>query len=251
VNLHVLGACGSWPGPGDATSGYLLADSGVSLVVDLGTGTFARLQQVTSPHDLGAVVVTHAHPDHFVDLYSLFYSRFFHQEPLPPLPLFAPPGAFDAITSYAPARRKEEFRAVFDIRTIAPGDTVETGPFRLRAHEMLHQPLTIGLRISAGPATLAYTADTGATDEVIELARGAETLLCDATWLSSDPRAPNHLSPRQAAGYAAGAGVPRLLLTHLWPSVPPEGAIAEARLGFNGEVAVARSGLRMPIGNDE
>src|SRR5439155_17463706 len=79
MELTVLGACGSWPAPGEATSGYLLADSGFVLAIDLGTGTFARLQQRVSAETVSSVVISHAHPDHFVDLYALFYFRFFDQ----------------------------------------------------------------------------------------------------------------------------------------------------------------------------
>jgi ribonuclease BN (tRNA processing enzyme) len=98
MELTVLGACGSWPAAGEATSGYLLAAAGFVLPIDLGTGTFARLQQHVSAESVSSVVITHAHPDHFVDLYALFYFRLFHPEPLPPVDLFAPPGLLDAVT---------------------------------------------------------------------------------------------------------------------------------------------------------
>jgi ribonuclease BN (tRNA processing enzyme) len=88
MKLHILGAGGSWPAAGEATSGYLLADSGFVLAIDLGTGTFACLQQRMSAKAVSSVLITHAHPDHFVDIYALFYFRFFHQEPLPPVDHF-------------------------------------------------------------------------------------------------------------------------------------------------------------------
>ena len=78
MELRVLGASGSWPVPAQPTSGYLVTDSGFVLWIDLGTGTFAKLQEVMSQVDIGALAITHAHPDHFVDLYSVFYARFFH-----------------------------------------------------------------------------------------------------------------------------------------------------------------------------
>src|SRR5436189_6347984 len=89
MEVEVLGSWGSWPAPGEATSGYVVRDDGFVLAVDLGTGTFARLQQAVSPVEVGAAIVSHAHPDHFVDLYAMFYFRHFHPEPLPPLPLYA------------------------------------------------------------------------------------------------------------------------------------------------------------------
>src|SRR5439155_5487013 len=99
MELLVLGACGSWPAPGRATSGYLLTHDGFNLWIDLGTGTLARLQEHITHVAVDAALISHAHPDHCVDLYMLFYARSFHPGALPPLPLFMPPGAFDRIAS--------------------------------------------------------------------------------------------------------------------------------------------------------
>jgi ribonuclease BN (tRNA processing enzyme) len=218
-----------------------------SLAVDLGTGTFARLQQVMSPRDLGGLVISHAHPDHFVDLFALFYWRFFHPEPLPPLPLYTPPGLLEAIICYAPTDRAREIRSAFELREVVPAESFHIGPLTVRTHEMHHHPATIGLRISTGKATLAYTADTGPTDEIVELAREADVFLCDSTWLAAEVRAGNHLSAHQAGEYARAAGVSELLLTHLWPLVDPERAAADAVSRFGRDVRVARSGLRLSI----
>jgi ribonuclease BN (tRNA processing enzyme) len=247
MQLEVLGSWGSWPAPGEATGGYLVRDSGFVLSIDLGTGTFARLQQTVSPLDIGAVIVTHAHSDHFVDLHALFYFRHFNPEPLPPLPLYAPPGLFDAVTSFAPASRVEEMHRSFDLHEITGGQTAEIGPFAIRAHEMRHQPPTIGLRVTAGAGTLAYTADTGPTDEIIALASGADLLLSEATWPEGCARPLDHLSARQAGEYARLAGVRSLTITHLWPLFDPDEAAAEAASAFKGSVTSARSGLSFHI----
>lgn len=142
MELHILGACGSWPAAGAATSGYLLADSDFVVAIDLGTGTFARLQQRVSAQAVSSVVITHAHPDHFVDLYALFYFRYFHPESLPPVDLFAPPGLIDAVTCYAPPERQAEMRASFRVHEVMPNQRFDVGPFVLQAHEMRHQPAT-------------------------------------------------------------------------------------------------------------
>jgi ribonuclease BN (tRNA processing enzyme) len=248
MELRVLGACGSWPAPGDATSGFLVIESGFTLVLDLGSGTFARLQQQVSPRDLGAIVITHAHPDHFVDLYALFYFRLFQPDPLPPLRLYAPPGLLDAVTCYAPPDRAGEFRAAFDLHEVRPGTKLEVGPFAIHAREMHHQPATIGLRVTAGGATLAYTADTAPTEEIHRLAEGADLFLCEATWLAANARDSLHLSAWQAGEYARAADVGDLLLTHLWPLFDPKEAEAEAASALGREARVATSGLLVPVG---
>jgi ribonuclease BN (tRNA processing enzyme) len=248
MELRVLGACGSWPGPADATSGYVVTNTGFSLCVDLGSGTFARLQEIMSPLDVGALVISHAHPDHFVDLYTLFYFRFFHPERLPRLPLYCPPGFFEAVTCLAPTARAEEMREVFDVREALPGHPFEAGPFTVMPHKMRHRPFTIGLRIAAGGPTLAYTADTGPTDEIVALASDADLLLSEATWLAGHGRMPNHLSAIEAGEYGRKAGARSLLLTHVWPRFDPDQVRDEASTAFGSNIDVARAGLTLTIG---
>jgi ribonuclease BN (tRNA processing enzyme) len=248
MELTVLGACGSWPAAGEATSGYLLADSGFVLPIDLGTGTFARLQERLSAEMVSSVVITHAHPDHFVDLYALFYFRLFHAEPLPPVELFAPPGLLDAVTCYAPPEREAQIRSLFRAHDVMPGQRFELGPFAIRAYEMRHQPATIGLRVTAGDLSFTYSADTGPSPEIVPLASNADLFLCEATSPRADPRAPNHLTASDAGRFAQDAQVRSLLLTHLWPTFDPDQATREAAGSFEGEIAVARGGLTIAIG---
>lgn len=72
MELLVLGASGSWPAPGRATSGYLLTHEGSHFWIDMGTGTLARLQEHVSHSQIHAALISHAHPDHYVDLHMLF-----------------------------------------------------------------------------------------------------------------------------------------------------------------------------------
>jgi ribonuclease BN (tRNA processing enzyme) len=98
MELLVLDASGSRLAPGNGTSGYLLLD-GFNLWIDLGTGTLARLGEHIPDHSVDAAVISYAQPDNRVDLHMLYYARAFHPEPLPKLPLFTPPGAFNRIAS--------------------------------------------------------------------------------------------------------------------------------------------------------
>jgi ribonuclease BN (tRNA processing enzyme) len=245
VELIVHGSSGSWPSAGRATSGYLVVHEGFNLWIDLGTGTLARLQEHVAHPDVHAALISHAHPDHYVDLHVLFYARFFHPEPLPPLPLFMPPGAFDVISCTVPERTAEAMRETFDIREVEPGTSFEAGTFQVETRPMHHNVTTLGLRLQANGEVFAYTGDTGPTDEIAVIAREADVLLSEATYLETDRRAPLHLSARQAGEFAARSGVGRLALTHLWPTVDPETAPYAAMEAFEGEVTTAAEGLRL------
>jgi ribonuclease BN (tRNA processing enzyme) len=245
VELIVLGSSGSWPSAGHATSGYLVTHEGFNFWIDLGTGTLARLQEHVAHRDVHAALISHAHPDHYVDLHVLFYARYFHPEPLPPLPLFMPPGAFELISCTVPERTAEAMRETFDLRETAPGAPFEVGPFRVETRPMHHNLTTLGLRLQANEEVLAYTGDTGPTEEIEVIARDADLLLSEATYLERDRRAPLHLSARQAGEFAARSGVGRLALTHIWPTVDPEAARKAAMEVFEGEVTTAAEGLRL------
>jgi ribonuclease BN (tRNA processing enzyme) len=244
----VLGACGSWPSPGRATSGYLLSHDGFNIWIDMGTGTLARLQQHVAHERVDAVLISHTHPDHYVDLHMLFYARSFHPEPLSPLPLFMPRGSFDPIVSAVGGRTAEAMRKTFDLREVDPEGSLDLGPFRVQTRPMRHTIPTLGMRLEAGGRVVAYTADTAATEEIERIAGGSTLLLAEATYLELDRRAPLHLSAREAGQFATRAGVDHLVLTHIWPTVDPEAARAHAMAEFGGEVTVAQEGLRFDLG---
>jgi ribonuclease BN (tRNA processing enzyme) len=100
--LVVLGSCGAWPEPGGACSGYVLEHRGYRILLDLGYGTVSRLLQLldsTAADGIDAVVVSHHHPDHMVDLHGLFRARWFGQRGAPPLPLYATPKVYETLVA--------------------------------------------------------------------------------------------------------------------------------------------------------
>ena len=249
MELTVLGASGTWPVPGAATSGYLLQEDGFNLWLDAGTGTLANLQQYIAMRDIHAVVISHEHPDHMVDLYPCFYARHYGALGDPHLPVFVPKG-FPAIAeSVISEPSREVMRTAFDWRELEPGEEFRAGPFRVRAEAMAHLGLeALGFRFESDGVSLAYTGDTGPTHHVVDLARGADVLLSEATWQDGNELLPFHLSARQAAQQAKEAGVGTLLLTHIWPTSDKEVSRREAAEEFDGPIELATEGLRLEIG---
>jgi ribonuclease BN (tRNA processing enzyme) len=138
----------------------------------------------------------------------------------------------------------------YDFRTLVDGDRVQIGPFDVRAFEMQHVGVSaLGYRIEAGGAVFAYTGDTGPSDTVIEMARGADVLMAEASYQDSSNLLPFHLSARQAAEHAKRAGVGRLLLTHIVPNLDASISLAEARSAFDGPVEIAEQGMTTVIGS--
>jgi ribonuclease BN (tRNA processing enzyme) len=249
VELIVLGASGTWPVPDAATSGYLLRQDGYNLWVDAGTGTLANLQRYIPVRDIHAVVISHEHPDHMVDLYPCFYARHYGGLGDPHLPVYVPQGFPALAEDLVGEESRKVMRTAFDWRELSPGDTFEAGPFRVSTRYMAHLGLVaLGFRIETDSTALAYTGDTGPTERIAELARGANALLGEATWQDDNDLLPFHLSARQVGGYARDAGVGRLILTHIWPSSDKAVSAAQAAEEFPGPISLAADDMRLEIG---
>jgi ribonuclease BN (tRNA processing enzyme) len=244
VRLTVLGCAGSFPGPESPCSAYLVEAGGFRLLVDFGTGSLSALQRYSGLNSVDAIVLSHLHCDHILDASSYVVVRRYNPSgPLPRLPLYGPAGTADRLTTIYGADAVATIDDVYDVRELTPG-SFGIGPFRITADRVNHPVETFGLRIEHGGRVLAYSGDTAACDTLVELARGADLLLCEASYLDSEPHpAGLHLTGREAGEHASSAGVKRLVLTHLvdaWGDAAT--TLAEAKASFDGPVELARMG---------
>jgi ribonuclease BN (tRNA processing enzyme) len=244
VELTVLGAGGTWAQPGGATSGYLLRHEGFNLWIDAGSGTLARLEQIMPMGEIDAVLITHGHPDHFVDLYPCFYARHYGGTGTPGLPLFCPDGFFDLAAQLVSKDSRDVMAVAYEVYPLHDGHEFEIGPFRVQAREMEHIGVhALGYRMELEGKSIAYTGDSGPTDAIVDLARGADVLVSEATWQDGMPLLPFHMSARQAGEHATKAEASRLVLTHIWPSLPLETSLEQAAEVFQGPLELAREGM--------
>ncbi|MEW6059982.1 MAG: MBL fold metallo-hydrolase [Actinomycetota bacterium] len=248
MELTVLGASGTWPSAGTATSGYLVRHDGFNLWVDAGTGTLANLQRHIRISDIDGILISHAHPDHYVDLYPCFYARHYGELGEPGLPLFVPTDFTRLLAEPVSVDGRALLRTAFAFREVAPGEAFEVGPFRVKTEPMSHVGLpALGFRLETDGAVLAYTGDTGPTDHVDRLARDSDVLLSEATWQDGDDLKPFHLSSRQAAIHARNAEVGRLVLTHVWPTLDKQVSIEQAAEEYAGPIEAAVEGMRLEV----
>ena len=248
TRLTTLGGCGGWPERGRACSGFVVEHDGFVVVLDLGYGTLSRLLELlgSSVADgLDAVVITHKHADHMVDLHGLFRARWFGRRSAPRVPLYAPEPVLGKVIALEDPDAAEDMRAVFDWHPL-PAATYEVGPFQLESVMLPHHVLTAGVRLSAPGMTIAYTGDTGPDPALAILGRDADIYIVDATRPTPPPSAPGQprllLSAAEAGEVAAAAGAQRLLLTHFWPDTDRELCVREARRSFAGEIHQATEG---------
>lgn len=246
MQLRVLGANGTYPTPGHPSAGYLVTDGNAALWVDAGSGTLAALQELMDPTDLTAVIVSHAHVDHSVDIFPLYYYLRFGPAPRAGVPLFVPEATAERMAGYAdPAGTN--FATTFDVMVPPDGSHRAVGPFVIRFGRADHPVPTLLIRIEAEGRTLAYTADTGTGCDLVGLAAGANTLLAEATFQGTDKPAPHHLTAYEAGDIAHRAGVERLILTHILPTLDRTQSIEEAAARFGGDIMAAAPGLEVLI----
>ena len=249
MELTILGSSGTWPNADTATSGYLVQQDGFNLWMDAGTGTLANLQQHIEIPQLDGILISHEHPDHFVDLYPCFYAWHYGELGEPGLPVFVPTDFSQKLADLVSIDSQVAMRTAFKFTEVIPGEGFEIGPFRVKTEPMAHLGLpALGFRIRSDGTVLAYTGDTGPTHHVEDLARGADLLLAEATWQDRDDLLPFHLSSRQAAIHAREAGVRELVLTHIWPTLDREVSKEQAAEEYDGQIDAAVEGAAFEVG---
>jgi ribonuclease BN (tRNA processing enzyme) len=247
VRLTVLGSCGAWPEAGQACSGYLVEHDGFRLLLDLGYAVVPRLLERLSAGQVDAVFISHGHPDHCADLNPLLRARALREDPPPPLPVYAPRGALDAVLALDRPGMLEE---AYTLHESTPGTSLGIGPFAAATRLLPHWLPNAGVRLAAGGTVIAYTGDTGPTAEIVDMARGADLLVAEATYVDRVPADSERYmsSARQAGQRAAQAGAGQLMLTHLQPGTDHQASRAAASASYGGAVSVAVAGLDLSVG---
>ncbi|MFI7586758.1 MBL fold metallo-hydrolase [Spongisporangium articulatum] len=266
MRLTIIGCSGSFPGPESPASSYLVEATGPGpdgsprtwrVLLDLGSGALGALQRYADPLSLDAVVISHLHPDHFMDLCGLYVARRYApslNRPAPALPVYGPAGTFDRVLQAYGPDAAGELENVYDVRELADGGTFRVGPFTITPRLVRHPVTAFALRVEARSgdrtAVLAYSGDTDACAGLTEVARDADVFLCEASFTEGrdDDAHGIHLTGRRAGQTATEAGVGRLVLTHLPVWTDPGVARGEAVETYAGPIEVAHSGLQLDVG---
>jgi len=251
MRLHVVGSSAAVPRPNRANSCYLIESEGTAIVLDCGSGAFARLRVATDLTTLAAVFVSHMHADHFIDLIAMRYAMKYEFRRASPLPVYLHRGAHSVLDRVvAPFKDGEDFfRDVFEFRTYDEASAIAVESFTLRFAISKHYISAYAMRVESGATALTYSADTAPDDAVSELAHGSDVFLCEsALGADGEDREPRgHSNAREAGMMAAAAGVRHLVITHYDAQADPLEMNAAASSAFGGSITIADDGLTLPV----
>lgn len=252
--LTILGSSCSIPRPGRACSAYLIEDDGRFVLLDFGTGAFSNLRQYIAPDALEAIVISHMHTDHFLDLIPLRYAlRYGSRSRENRIPLHLPPGGIDMLERLGESLSRESgdfFHDVYEMQEYDPESVLQIGSSKLRFALTTHFIDAYAIRYTSGDASIVYSADTAYDEKVRELAGGANLFLSEATLgahgIESGP-VKGHICAAEAGQLAQLANVRSLVLTHYGTECNVTELELAARSTYRGEIIVADDHQRITI----
>lgn len=252
MRIIVLGKSPSWPDPGGACSGYLLEQDGFTVLLDCGAGVFGKLTGFQDYLTLGAVLISHLHADHILDLvpysYGLRLSPRRGPRPRRP-PLHAPPGSAQAFARLGSCWNDEELiTGAFEFSEYDPGAPLHLGPFTVRFCEVPHYTQAFACELSANGGRVTFGADCGPNQALEEFARGTDLLIAEATLDEPDTDVPRgHMTPVEAGEMGRRAQAKRLMVTHFSDEMGVDWVREESTRGFGTDVMLAAAGAEYTL----
>jgi ribonuclease BN (tRNA processing enzyme) len=253
VRITTVGTGTVFPTTERRQSCLAVESNGETLVFDLGNGAVrGMLLAGLDPLFVDRILITHFHPDHTSDIPSLMFSMKYglSEERVKPLHIAGPEpfeNFWNSLRGVWGSWMEPGFPLDISELPVEPGHRTELpGGTTLSWTPAEHRPESIAYRLDTKAGALVYTGDTEYSDSVVELARGAHTLVIECS-LPDDSPVAGHLTPSSVARMASGAGVERVVLTHLFPRILELDLVSEVGKGFDGEIIVAEDGMRLEI----
>lgn len=248
MELTVLGAGPAYTDqPGATGAAYLIRFGEAVLLLDLGQGSFPALASRVEPSTLRAVLISHLHPDHFIDLVPLRHYLYYEFSPPRRVRVLGPEGLGERIDAL---HDEPGFTAAsLDADRLASG-SVTIEPFGVEADRVTHTNESYAFRVTTpgGGPGLVYSGDCGRASDLLPLIRPGDILLTEVSFGAGPvPPGAQHLDGPAVGGLAAEAGASRVLLTHIQMGYDPDTTVAAVRARFGGPVEMVAPGQRFEV----
>jgi ribonuclease BN (tRNA processing enzyme) len=248
VIFSVIGSGTAVPSDRGSPCNHLLA-GGLSIAFDLGSGAVRALwRRKIDIRDLDVVALSHFHPDHTADLVPLLFAlrnpEFGHGSRLTlvgPVGLSDHLGALESV--YGDWIRPPGLELT--VRELRQG-RMDLGELSLSAAPSGHTEESLAFRVQEGRKSVVCGGDAVACESLVRIAEGADLLVLECSFPEGHS-CEGHLTPSEAGGVAARAGARRLVLTHFYPAADASDVLTPARRAFDGEILLARDGLKLEV----
>jgi ribonuclease BN (tRNA processing enzyme) len=247
MRLTTIGTGTATPSAQRVNAGHLVEAGAVRLLLDCGSGVVHRMAGIGADWlGITHIALTHFHPDHTLDLTTLFYAWKYGTLPprSAPLELIGPPGTLALVQSLA-----ELFGGALSapswpltVRELPFGGGVELGDgVRLDCLKVPHSEESVAYSIGRGGRRIVFTGDTGESDSLADWARGCDVLLAECS-LPDAMAIPTHLTPLRCAALAERAAPAMLALTHFYSVVEREDITGAVATRYGGPVTLTVDG---------
>lgn len=253
TTVTILGSGTCVPSLKRSSAAVLVRSGPVRILVDVGDGTMHRLLAAgETVFSITHLLLTHFHPDHCGALPAfLFANKYPSLGRREPLTLVGGTGLQRLCDALASAwgrwiQLPPDLFSLVELSAEA-GQGLEGSGLALRACPVCHNPESRAYRITAADgASIVYSGDTDTCDALVDLARGADVFICEAS-LPDERKVPGHLTPSLAGRLAARAAVGHLVLTHLYPECDAVDIAAQCRRTWSGPLSVARDLMQLRV----
>lgn len=245
MEIKVLGTVSPYPKGKCNCSGFLISDDDSKIMLDCGTGTSRMLDIYRDLRNL-AIIISHYHPDHYADIFSLAYASYIgnklgfldervkvylpHSERYSRIngewqtPVCIGTEAYDFISKLYPENYMKYI-------CYSEKDILNIGKMKISFAKNPHEGKTYAIKIESSDGTVIYSSDTGyQNNKIVSLAADADILICEATYLKGQAKGNDtHLYAYEAAKIARDANVKNLYLFHTFPEIEKEKYVLEAK----------------------
>ncbi len=251
MRLTTLGTGTASPSATRVNAGHLLDAGDARILLDCGSGVVHRMATVgVDWFGITHLVLTHFHPDHILDVPTLFYAWRYGTLPprQEPVELIGPPGT-DALLGRMSELIGDDLRAKgfpVRVREVQSGESVALGSVHLEARKVPHTEESVAYSMTRGGRRVVYTGDTGFDATLGSWAAGSDVLLAECS-LPASMAVATHLTPEQCAELAASARPRVLVLTHFYPPVEQIDVRGIVRERFDGDIVLALDGTAVDV----
>jgi ribonuclease BN (tRNA processing enzyme) len=223
LELTILGTGDAFASHGRFQSGYIIDSADCRILMEVGPTTLCAMKRMDfKPADIDVVLVSHLHGDHFGGLPFLLL-EYLYESPRRSTLTIAGPQHLEERTwrlfrTMFPGTKPDIDRLLSKLRFVVlePGIDKKIGPVRVRAMRTPHmkRDFSLALKVTAAGKTVAFSGDSGWTEEMVSFVAGANLFLCECTYFESS-QLDFHMNYPQLDANRSRFDVGRMVLTHI------------------------------------